>query len=167
MALSLYEIDTRIKQIIDEAFAKVDENGEILEFDFSELEELKEERGKKLENIALYVKNLVAEVDAIKEEEKRLAERRKRLEGKSERLKGILISAIKEDGNKKISSPRVEAVIRDNDKVEIDDLEKVPAEFIVEKVEKSADKMAIKKAIKAGAEVSGATLTTNTTISIK
>ena len=168
MGMSLYEIDTRIQAIIENMFATVDENGEISEeIDLSELEELQEARQVKLENIALYIKNLAVEASAIKEEENTLKERRKRLESKCERLEGILINAMKQDGNKKITSPRFEAVLRDNKKTEIRDASLIPEEFLNVKVEKTPDKTAIKKAIEAGQEVAGAELIINTTISIK
>lgn len=167
MAMSLYEIDSRIKEIIDSIYDAADENGEVGEIDLTELKELQEARETKLENIALYAKNLAVEASAIKEEENTLSERRKRLESKCERLKAILINAMREDGNKKISSPRFEAVLRDSKKTEILDESLIPEEYIKTKIEKTPDKTAIKKAIEAGADVAGATVITNTTITIK
>ena len=168
MSMSLYEIDTRIKAIIENMFATVDENGEVAgDIDLSELEELQEARQVKLENIALYIKNLSVEASAIKEEENTLKARRNRLESKCERLEAMLINAMKEDGNKKISSPRFEAVLRDNKKVEITDASLIPEEYLNVKVEKTPDKTAIKKAIESDNEVAGARVIVNTTISIK
>lgn len=165
--MTLYEIDSRIKEIIDSIYDAADENGEIGDVDLSELMELKEAREVKLENIALYAKNLAVEALAIKEEENTLAERRKRIERKCERMKGILINAMKEDGNKKISSPRFEAVLRDSKKTDIIDETLIPEEYMNVKVTKTPDKTAIKKAIESGKKVAGATLVDNTTISIK
>lgn len=167
MGMSLYEIDSRIKTIIDSIYDAADENGEVGEIDLTELKELQEAREVKLENIALYAKNLASEASAIKEEETILATRRKRLESKCERLKGILINAMKEDGNKKMFSPRYEAVLRDSKKTEILDIDKIPEEYIVIKTEKNPDKKAIKEAIEAGKEIEGAAVVTNTTITIK
>lgn len=167
MGMSLYEIDSRIKEILDNIYDAADENGEVGEIDLTELKELQEARETKLENIALYAKNLASEASAIKEEENTLSERRKRLERKCERMKGILINAMKEDGNKKLSSARFEAVLRDSKKTEIIDESLIPEQYINTKIEKSPDKTAIKKAIEAGEEVAGATVITNTTISIK
>ena len=164
---SLYEIDSRIKAIIDSIYDAADENGEVGEIDLTELKELQEEREVKLENIALYAKNLASEASAIKEEENTLSERRKRLERKCERMKAILINAMKEDGNKKMSSPRFEAVLRDSKKTEIIDETLIPEQYINTKIEKTPDKTAIKKAIEAGEEVAGATVIVNTTITIK
>lgn len=75
---SLYEINEDIYNCFDS------ETGEIL--DVEALDALQIERDEKLENIALYVKNLTSEAAAIREEEKALAERRKAKEAKAERL---------------------------------------------------------------------------------
>lgn len=167
MGMSLYEIDYRIKAIIDSIYDAADENGEVGEVDLSELQELQEAREVKLENIALYAKNLDAEASAIKDEEKMLAERRKRLERKCESLKGILIHAMQADGNRKMFSPRYEAVLRDSKKTEITDIDKIPKKFMVKKVEYNPDKTLIKEAILEGKKVAGAQVIINTTITIK
>ena len=165
--MTLYEIDSRIREILDSIYDAADENGEVGEIDLTELKELQAARETKLENIALYAKNLAVEASAIKDEENILAERRKRLERKCERMKGILMHAMQEDGNKKISSPRFEAVLRDSKKTEIIDESLIPEEYMNTKITKTPDKTAIKKAIEAGAEVAGAQVVENTTISIK
>lgn len=167
MSMSLYEIDTRIREILDSIYDAADEDGEVGEIDLTELKELQAARETKLENIALYAKNLAVEASAIKDEENILAERRKRLERKCERMKGILMYAMQEDGNKKISSPRFEAVLRYSKKTEIIDESLIPEEYMTTKITKTPDKTAIKKAIEAGTEVAGAKVLDNTTISIK
>lgn len=165
--MSLYEIDSRIQAILDGIYDAADENGEVGEIDLTELKELQAARETKLENIALYAKNLAVEASAIKNEENTLKERRERLERKCERMKGILIDAMKADGNKKIFSPRFEAVIRDTKKTDITDESLIPEEYMNVKVTKTPDKTAIKKAIESGKEVAGAKLIENSTITIK
>ena len=63
--MTLYEIDSAIMDCVDE------ETGEII--DLEKLEALNIERDKKVEGIALAVKNYAAEAKAIKEEEEKLA----------------------------------------------------------------------------------------------
>lgn len=157
---SLYEIDRDIKAFIDGLFALADENGEV-DIDMDILEDLKEQRQTKLENIALYIKNLASEASAIKEEENSLSERRKRLERKCERLKGILVRSMTENNEKEISSPRYCAKIRDSKATEIYDDKILPPEYIVGKTTYAPDKTAIKKAIEAGNEVAGARIVIN------
>jgi chromosome segregation ATPase len=157
---SLYEIDRDIQAFIDGLFAMADENGEV-DIDMDILEDLKEQRQTKLENIALYIKNLASEASAIKEEENSLSERRKRLERKCERLKGILVRSMTENNEKEISSPRYCAKIRDSKATEIYDDKILPPEYIVGKTTYAPDKTAIKKAIEAGNEVAGARIVIN------
>ena len=80
--MNLYEIDAAITALVDP------ETGEIS--DFTKLEELSMARDQKLENVACWYKNLMAEAKAIRDEEKVLAERRQSAERKAESLKRYL-----------------------------------------------------------------------------
>ena len=80
--MTIYEIDARMAGLIDP------ETGELL--DYEAFASLQMEREAKIENMALWYKDLTAEAKAIREEEKALAERRKSAENKAERLKGYL-----------------------------------------------------------------------------
>ena len=61
--MTLYEIDNAILGCVD------DETGEVIDFD--KLDKLTMQREQKLEGAALAVKNLTAEAEAIKAEEKK------------------------------------------------------------------------------------------------
>lgn len=163
---SLYEIDRDIQAFIDGLFAMADENGEV-DIDMDILEDLKEQRQTKLENIALYIKNLASEASAIKNEEIILAERRKRLEAKCERLKGILVRSMMENNEKELSSARYCAKIRDSKATEVFDMNSLPNEYLKMKIEYSPDKTAIKKAIEAGTEVAGARIIVNHNLNLE
>lgn len=76
MSRAIFEIDAEILSCIDT------ETGEIL--DLNKLEELNMERNKKIENVALYIKQLQGEAELIKKEEKALEERRKKKEKRAE-----------------------------------------------------------------------------------
>ena len=111
MGMSLYEIDRRIEEwepVLDEG------TGEVL--NFSELDELRMVRDEKIENIALYIKNLDAEAEAIRTEEKALAERRRAAEGKAERLKAYLQRSLE---GAKFSTPRVAVSYRKTSAVDL------------------------------------------------
>lgn len=108
--MNIYEIDNAMMSLIDE------ETGEIK--DFSAFEELQMQREEKIENVALWYKNLVAESKAIREEEKALAERRKSLENKAENLKNFINRTL--DGNK-FSTSKVAISYRKSTAVEVDD----------------------------------------------
>ena len=84
--MTLYEIDAAILACVDQ------ETGEII--DPEALDALQMEREKKLENVALWVKDLRAEADAIGNEIKALTAREKAAESKTERLKAWLAKAL-------------------------------------------------------------------------
>ena len=116
MSMSLYEIDQAILSLVD------DETGEIM--DWAAFDALQMERETKLENVACWYKNLVAEAAAIRQEEINLAERRRVLERKSERLKGYLTEAL---GGEKFQTAKCVVSFRKTTKVEISDACKAAA----------------------------------------
>lgn len=167
--MTLYEIDSRIKAIIDSLYDAVDENGEITgEIDFTELEQLQEDRKTKMENIALYIKNTEAEAEAIKAEEEKLKARRERLTRKADGLRNRLIYSMEASNEPEIETARCHAKIKKTESTEILDASQIPEEFINVKIkeERNPDKTAIKKAIKAGATISGAQIKINTKVVI-
>lgn len=87
---ALYEIDQEILACVDA------ETGEIL--DTERLDALQMEREAKLEGVALWVKDLRAEADAVKAEADKLTARKKALDNKIEGLKTWLLQAL--DGGK-------------------------------------------------------------------
>lgn len=84
--MNLYQIDNEILSCVDA------DTGEIL--DVEKLEHLQMERDAKLEGVACWYKDLVADAAKIRDEEKNLAERRKVLENKAEGLKRYLSDAL-------------------------------------------------------------------------
>ena len=84
--MTLYEIDNAILSCVDQ------ETGEII--DPEALNALQMEREKKLEGVALWVKDLKAEAEAIGNEVKALTARKKAAENKAERLKAWLAGAL-------------------------------------------------------------------------
>jgi hypothetical protein len=75
----------------------------------------------KAERVALYIRSLDAEAEAIKAEEARLAARRKVRENGAERLKGYLHRWIEAAGRDSVKTPLITAAIQTNPpKVECD-----------------------------------------------
>lgn len=169
--MNLFEIDNGILELLEYGFNRecVDaETGEIDAEKASEyLEALQLERGVKIENIAVYVKSLTSEADAIKAEEKRLKERREQKERKAERLKEYLKSSMLAFNEPKFETARVALSFRTSKQVIVADMEKLDKAYIKEKVEYSADKTAIKKAIESGATVDGAYIEEKQNLNIK
>lgn len=152
---SLYEIDAGIMACID------GETGEII--DEEKLAELQMERDKKVENVALWYKNLVSDAAAYKAEKDAFAERERVAKNKAESLKRYLESAL--DGQP-YKSTRVSVSYRASDAVIVDDVQLIDPAFL-KFAEPTPDKTAIKKAIKAGETVDGAHIEQRSNISIK
>lgn len=158
--MNIYEIDNAMFSLIDE------ETGEIK--DFEAFEELQMQKEEKIENTALWYKNLVAESKAIREEEKALAERRKSLEHRAESLKNFVNQALQ--GNK-FSTSKVAISYRKSTAVEVDD------EFIDYAMKNNSDlltykqpepnKTAIKEILQGGFDIPHAKLTVRNNMSIK
>lgn len=166
MGLSLYEIDKAVVTVLDDGLVFNEETGEIV-FDADNLDALETERNAKLEGVALYIKSLEAEADAIKAEEKALAERRAVREKKAERLRRYLSDSMQALGDTKLETARVALSFRKSESVVIEDQSALPVEFIKVKMTETPDKVAIKKAIKSGTEVAGAALVENKNLQIK
>ena len=175
--MSLYTIDLDIKNLIDNLYNRVDENGELIdvtEEDLAEslkqISELQGERQNKLENIALFCKNLDSEAQAIKAEEESLKIRRERIERKSDGLKRLMMNSLMANGDTEFSTPKCYAKIKETVATDIIDMDLIPEEFIKVKTfepEYKPDKVAIKKAIKAGEDVPGAVLKVNRKLNIE
>lgn len=112
--MTLYEIDAAIMTAI--AHGIDPETGEITNLD--ELMGLQMDRERKIENIACLVKNLKADVKAMKEEAQALTDRRRVVENKVARLEAVLDEAL--DGQK-FSTPRCVVSFRSSKAVEVDD----------------------------------------------
>lgn len=160
--MTLYEIDAQLEGLLEQVDP---ETGELL-CDLEQLEALSLERDRKLENLALYVKNRDAEAKAIREEEKALADRRRGLERKAERARDFLARML---AGEKFTTPKVAVSWRKSDAVEIgmSFFSTDANERFLRYKEPDPDKAAIKAALKAGEEITGAELVTNLNMTIK
>lgn len=151
--MSLYELDTKIKgciQLDEEHVVSVDD-GEIL--NLQQFEALQMERDKKIEGMCCYIKNLMAEAVAYEAEEKRMRERRAAKEREIDRCKGYLAGVLY---GEKFETPRCKISWRKSEICNVLSMEEIPDEYKRTKMTVDADKTAIKKAIKGGAEIPGA-----------
>lgn len=153
--MNLYEIDQAILELVDP------ETGEIL--DFESFEALQMEREQKIENIVLWIKNLVAEAEALKSERDSFAEREKKAKNKAESLKRYLDTILQ---GQALKTTKFAVSYRKSEQTVIDDISQIPAEYLKE-VQPEADKTAIKNAIKGGVEIAGAHIEEKNNISIK
>ena len=160
---TLYEINNAILECCDM------ETGEIL--DFERLEQLRLEKGQKIEGVALYIKNLDAEAAALKVEEAALAERRKAKENKAKRLKEYLAGAL---NGQKFETARVRLSFRTSTGVEISDelalltwLEKNNKDHCIKYKLPEISKSEVGKLLKAGEEMPGAALVERSNLQMK
>lgn len=152
---SLYEIEEQIMSCVDM------ETGEII--DEEALANLSMERDAKVENIALWVKNLLAEAKMIKEEKDHLAYRQKVCENKAESLKEYLSRFL---AGEKFKTAKVSISYRKSERVDISDITKLDDDYLKFK-EPEPDKTKIKKALKDGICLEGAQLVESQNIQIK
>ena len=158
--MTLYEIDKEIQALITE-------DGEIE--DIERFDALAMERDKKIENVGCWVKNLTAEVAAMKEEKKRLEDRIKSKDRMIDSLEWWLDKAL--DGQK-FESPRVAISYRKSKAVEIQDeavfkawaKDYAPALL---KVTYTIDKTGVKNYIAAGAECPCAVIAERQSMQVK
>lgn len=125
----------------------------------------------KADNIACMLKNIEAEVEAIKEEEANLAARRKTKEKAYERLKEYLSATLQSLSIDKVETARNKITFRKSESVEIDDTfiewAQKNREDLLKYSAPTADKTEIKKLLKDGAELQGAQLISKSNIQIK
>ena len=158
--MKLYEIN----QEIDEILSSIDEEtGEITEEQFEQLTNLQFAREEKIENTALYIKNLKAEKEIIKKEKDRLADKERATENKIKSVTNYLKDMLR---GEKYKSPLNSIYYGRSASVNITDFESIPGDYLIEQ-EPKVDKTAIRKAIQAGENISGAELKENQYIVIR
>ena len=162
---ALYEIDQEILDCVDM------ETGEIL--DAEKLDALQMERERKLEGVALWVKDLNAEAAAVKEEADKLTARKKSLDNKISGLKQWLLYALE---GEKLKTARCSVYQTHSTKLNVIDEQSVvswiqthcaePEQFLkftLPEIRKDA----VKAEIKAGREIPGCALEATESVVIK
>ena len=158
--MNLYEIEQEIMSCVDM------ETGEIV--DCEKLDALTMERDKKIENIALWVKNLEADAKAYKEEKDNFAQKQKSAENKAKSLKEYLTRFL--DGTA-YKSTKVNVSFRTSKAVDVFDISALmtmdDCDNYLKYKEPEPDKTAIKNAIASGVNVPGCKIVENQNIQIK
>lgn len=152
---TLYEIDEEILNCVDM------ETGEII--DVERLGQLQLAREDKVEGIALWIKNLLSDADAIKSEEEKLAQRRKANENKAKNLKEYLSKFL---NGQKFKTPKVSISYRKSESVEVSDISKLDDDYL-KFAEPTVDKTKVKKALEAGVMLQGVELLEKQNIQIR
>jgi len=126
-----------------------------------------EQLQNKAGNYAKVIVNIQSDSDAIDQEIKRLKAMKESKDRAVTRLKDALREAMLISAIEKIDSPLFKLSLRRSESVEVDIVEALPSEYINIKNVVSADKVAIKEAIKRGQNITGARLIENFNLQIK
>lgn len=155
--MKLYEIDAEIQRILTEGVDP--DTGEISQEALDALDALEMERTKKLENVALAIKQLNAEADAYWKEEKTFNERRRAALKRAERLSAFLSEALR---GEKLKTDRALVTFRKTAAVKVEN-EVLAVSFLTNKgytdclrvSPPEINKNAVKRLLDAGVEVPG------------
>lgn len=154
--MTIHEINSELENCI---------NYETGEVDYEKMKELQMEKGKKIESIALWIKDLNAESEAIKNEMRSLSERAEQKEKKAISLKKYLSYIL---AGQKFETPKVDISYRKSISVNVVDESIITDErFIRVKESRTIDKLALKEALKSGEQIQGAELVESQNIQIK
>lgn len=162
--MTLYEINSQIIDFMNNI--EIDEEtGEILT-DMSMLDQLQVAHDEKIENIALFIKNIEADCDAIKKEEVALAKRRKTKENLINRLKSALSDDLQ---GSKFETPRCKISFRKSTSTEVDEEEflKYHKDLCTKVESYKYSKTDLKKLVQSGTPLHGVKLVENKSISVK
>lgn len=164
----LYEINKSIEDLLN---AVTDPNtGEVVDLDA--LDDLLMEREQKIENVALYAKDVNAEWVAVTHEIMILQQRADRLKNTEDGLKIYLSNAL---GGEKFKTSKCDIGFHKSEAVEVDDdfiawasdIENFALHYLKRKETVTADKTAIKQYLKSGGTLEHCRLVTKNNISIK
>ena len=156
--MNLYEI-TALQQA-----AEQEEDAEIKQ-DLQELIAIELE--KKSNNIIYAIKNLESNNVAIDTEIERLKAIKERNIKNVGSIKNHILNFMKNNNIDKIQTDLATFSTRKSKSTQIDNIELIPSEFVTVKQTFQPDKTAIKKAIEAGKEVTGASIIENVSLQIK
>lgn len=134
------------------------------------LESLSGDLEQKATNVAMFIRNIEANAEAIKQAEKAMYERRKAYESKIDRIKSYLLENMIKTGIVKIESPHFVLSVRKNPpSAEVLMADQIPDEYfdIPEPPPPVLNKKRLSEDLKAGVVIEGARLTQGNSLQIK
>lgn len=144
--MTLYEIEEKLYQRLNEGIAFDDETGEV----YTELD-LQKLLDDKMDDYCLFMKNEQAEIEALKNEKKSLDKRIKAKEKKQEYLKNALMEFMKRHDMKKHETSKYVVSTRKSKRLIIDNADAIISEYRnnpdVVKVNYEVNKITVKKNI--------------------
>lgn len=144
--MTLYEIEEKLYQQLNEGIAFDDETGEV--YTDVDLQKLLDD---KMDDYCLFMKNEQAEIEALKNEKKSLDKRIKAKEKKQEYLKNALMEFMKRHDMKKHETSKYVVSTRKSKRLIIDNADAIISEYRnnpdVVKVNYEVNKITVKKNI--------------------
>ena len=122
---------------------------------------------EKIEGYCVVENELSGDLQKIESEIERLNEKKKSIENNIKRLNLRLGDYLYSMNTTNYKAGTYTVYRRETEQIIIDDLQKIPAEFLKTRVSETPNKTLIKERIKEGKEVSGVHLQTNQSITIK
>ena len=158
--MNLYEIEQEIMSCVDM------ETGEVI--DFEKLDALTLERERKIESLALWVKNLEADAKAYKDEKDSFAQKQKVAENKAKSIKEYLSKYL---AGATYRSTKVNISFRTSKSADVYDLDALmgydDCDSYLKFSDPTPDKTAINNAINSGIQIPGCRVIENSNIQIK
>lgn len=164
--MRLYDLSAGFEDVLNGGMIYDEETGEIL-FDEENLDELELALDEKMINSALYIKNLDADIEALKKEESNLSYRRKVAEKKAQRMKDYVLRCMILTERNSLEDPRVSIKTRNSKAVNIDENAKIPNEYCREVHEWKPDRKMLKAALEKGEQIKGVSIEERTNLVLK
>ena len=155
--MKLYEITQAYENL-----ASLEDKEEVGKY----LDLIEDEFNQKAENTVKVIKNIGADIKALRDEEKRLAQKRKSLQSNQDWLKFYLQNNMERLGDKKIKAGIFNINIQKNPpSVIIKNEELIADDYFI--TERKLDKKKLKEDLKDGKEIDGAELTQGESLRIR
>lgn len=162
--MNIFELSSAI-QSVWELVQDEDMDMDVLE---DTLQSLECARDEKAEGYAKIMKQLEAQAEAIKTEEKRLSDRRKSLENKRDRMKQVLEQSFEMWGVDKIKTLTLTVAMQNNPpSVLIADENSVPEQFVSIETVRKIDRKSLLQALKEGEVIGGCSVKQSRSLRIR
>jgi len=164
MRISIYQIEQSYNQLAEEL---IENGGELTPELEQSLAITEEQLQNKSVAYSFVIKQMDADIDIIDAEIKRLQAAKKQREKATEYLKERIKHAMDLFSIEEIKTPLVKINFRKSESVEVENVNALPYAYKTVKVVETADKVAIKEAIKNGADIIGCRLVANKNLQIR
>ena len=162
--MKLYEIDKNLRELWNKIAMQ---EGELSEEDVLALENLELAKTEKVKGYGVIAREIMSNINEVKEEIDRLKKIEKRLQSKADWLMSNLSRFMQDNQMNEYKSLEVNISFRSSKQLHIEDEMLVPREWLREEVIVKPDKNAIKTYIENGGKVEGCEIISKQNIQIK